>query len=53
MEILRFRLLRHITTSGIKAKVLGEILSSKGLLRDEESIDKIISKVKRFSCYGQ
>jgi hypothetical protein len=38
---------------GIKAKVWGEILSSKGLLRDEESIDKIISKVKRFSCYGQ
>lgn len=53
LKILRFRLLRHITTSGIKAKVLGEILSSKGLLRDEESIDKIISKVKRFSCYGQ
>ena len=23
----------------------GEILSSKGLLRDEESIDKIISKI--------
>ena len=38
---------------GIKAKVLGGFFSSKGLLRDEESIDKIISKVKRFSCYGQ
>ena len=44
---------RRIGRSGIKAKVWGEILSSKGLLRDEESIDKIISKIKRFSCYGQ
>ena len=38
---------------GVNAKVWGEILSSNELLRDEESIDKIISKVKRFSCYGQ
>lgn len=32
MEILRFRLLRLMAGSGIKAKVLGGFLSSKGLL---------------------
>ena len=32
LELLRFRLLRLMAGSGIKAKVLGEILSSKGLL---------------------
>ena len=34
LELLRFRLLRYITASGIKAKVLGEYLSSNGLLSD-------------------
>ena len=33
MELLRFRLLRHMDGIGIKAKVWGEILSSNGLLR--------------------
>ena len=33
LEILRFRLLRLMDGMGIKAKVLGEILSSNGLLR--------------------
>ena len=33
MEILRFRLLRLMAGSGIKAKMLGGFLSSKGLLR--------------------
>ena len=32
MELLRFRLLRLMGRIGIKAKVWGEILSSKGLL---------------------
>ena len=32
MELLRFRLLRLMVGSGIKAKVLGGFLSSKGLL---------------------
>ena len=32
MEILRFRLLRLIAASGMKAKVLGGLLSSKRLL---------------------
>ena len=32
MELLRFRLLRHMAGSGIKAKVLGGFLSSKRLL---------------------
>lgn len=32
MELLRFRLLRLMAGSGIKAKVLGGFLSSKGLL---------------------
>lgn len=32
MELLRFRLLRLMAASGIKAKVLGGFLSSKGLL---------------------
>ena len=34
LEILRFRLLRHMDGIGIKAKVLGEIFSSNGLLSD-------------------
>lgn len=34
LEILRFRLLRLMDGIGIKAKVLGEILSSKRLLSD-------------------
>lgn len=32
LELLRFRLLRLMAGSGIKAKVLGEILSSNELL---------------------
>ncbi|EDP25586.1 hypothetical protein COPEUT_02355 [Coprococcus eutactus ATCC 27759] len=32
LELLRFRLLRLMAGSGIKAKVLGGFLSSKGLL---------------------
>ena len=32
MELLRFRLLRLMTASGIKAKVLGGFFSSKRLL---------------------
>ena len=32
MELLRFRLLRLMAGRGIKAKVLGGFLSSKGLL---------------------
>ena len=32
MELLRFRLLRLMAGSGIKAKVLGGFLSSNGLL---------------------
>ena len=32
MELLRFRLLRLMVGSGIKVKVLGGFLSSKGLL---------------------
>ena len=53
LELLRFRLLRLMGGIGIKAKMRGEILSSNGLLRDDEGVDKIISKVKRFSCCGQ
>ena len=34
LELLRFRLLRLMAGSGIKAKVLGGFLSSKGLLRE-------------------
>ena len=34
MELLRFRLLRLMAGSGIKANVWGEILSSKRLLMD-------------------
>jgi len=35
LELLRFRLLKLMGRIGIKAKVLGEILSSNELLRDE------------------
>ena len=34
MELLLFRLLRHMVGIEIKANVLGEILGSNGLLRD-------------------
>ena len=34
LELLRFRLLRLMDGIGIKAKVLGEIFSSNGLLSD-------------------
>ena len=41
MELLRFRLLRLMAGSGIKAKVLGGFLSSKRLLAGNVDIAKI------------
>ena len=53
MELLRFRLLRLIAGSGIKAKVLGGFLSSKGLLTGnvvELVTMKMRKKIKTIAC---
>lgn len=53
MKLLRFRLLRHMGGIGIKANVLGEILSSNGLLRSnvgDLSMMKIQEIVINIAC---
>ena len=53
MELLRFRLLRLMAGSGIKAKVLGGFLSSKGLLTGnvvELVTMKMRKKIKTIAC---
>ena len=53
MELLRFRLLRLMAGSGIKAKVLGGFLSSKGPLTGnvvELVTMKMRKKIKTIAC---
>jgi len=53
LELLRFKLLRIMVGSGIKAKVLGEFISSKGLLTGNvvELVPmKIQKNVKTIAC---
>ena len=45
MELLRFRLLSLMAGSGIKAKVLGGFLSSKGLLTG--NVVEFVTKKKK------
>ena len=52
MELLRFRLLRLMGVIEIKAKVWGEILSSKGLLRlNVIDFSKKIKKTIAIFCF--
>jgi len=53
LELLRFRLLRFMAGSGIKAKVLGGFISSKGLLTGNvvELVPmKMRKKIKTIAC---